>query len=267
MTKAEVLNKAAGIVKSLIKLRTPGFEELEKAYKDLGEVIALTKGLDPGEVPQDVATGIAAVIARMESFKSGYIQNDPTQQNAANKSFTLAEFGEFVKTEVEAANKEPVVAVALKRLHVLALQIAKASEPGAAIPGLNKAASIEDTTTVTVPLFTDPLQITPTDTTSSVAAAQSGAPADSITSASGGAAPAAGNAQIGSIVSQGTGTPSAGNYEASKSAGPGAALASAAATVEAATIAKGQDAFEGWPLDLARRRKSSVDFGRDSQRA
>lgn len=270
MTKAEVLKKAAGIVASLIKLRTPDFSDLEKAHKMLGDVIALTKGLEPGEVPQDVATGIKDVIDRIESFKSGYASNDPTQQNSVNKSFKLPEFAEFVKTEVEAANKETVTAVALKRLHALARQIAKASEPGSAVPALSKATSIEDTTTVTVPMFVDPAQIIPTDSTSSVAAAQSGAPAGDtgVTSASGGSAPAAGNAVDGSILSQGTGNPTAGNYEASKSAGPGTALAAAAATVEAATVAKNSETFTGWPMDLcAPRRKSSVDFGRDPQRS
>lgn len=269
MTKAEVLKMAAGIVKSLIKLRTPDFSELEKAHKDLGEIVALSKGLDPGEVPQDVATGIKDVIDRMESFRSGYASNDPTQKTV-NKSFTLAEFGEFVKSEVEAANKESVSAVALKRLHVLSRQIEKAGEQGGAVPTLNKAMSIEDTTTVTVPMFVDDAQIVPTDSTSSVAAAQSGAPAGDlgVTSASGGAAPAAGNAVNGSILSQSSGTPSAGNYEAAKSGGPGTALAAAAATVEAATVAKNGETFTGWPMDLnAPRRKSSVSFGRDPQRS
>ncbi len=285
MTKAEVLRKAAGIVSALIKLRTPAFSELAEAHKSLGALVELTKGLEPGEVPADVATGINDVINRMESFRSGYRSNDPTQKTV-NKSFTIPEFAAHLKKEIETATGETDVK-ALDRLHVLANQIAKASAPGAAVPGLNKAASVEDTTGITLPVFVDPAQIVPTDSTSSAAAAQSGAPAagSNFQAAPGGAAPAAaGNASDGSMLSQGTGNPTAGNYEASKSAGgapaavvvpavvapavPAASLDAAAAAVEAAAIAKSKTEFEGWPMDVnAAPRKSKVHFGKDPKRA
>lgn len=282
MTKAEVLRKAAGIVSALIKLRTPAFSELAEAHKALGDVVELTKGLEPGEVPADVATGINDVINRMESFRSGYRSNDPTQKTV-NKAFTIPEFAAHLKKEVETAATESDVS-ALKRLHVLSNQIAKASAEGGAVPSVNKATSVEDTTAIMLPVFVDPAQITPTDKTTSAAAAQSGAPSgDNYQAASGGGAPAvAGNASSGSILSQGTGNPTAGNYEASKSAGapaavvvapvvpatvPADALNAAAAVVEASAVAKNATAFEGWPMDMnAAPRKSKVHFGKDPKR-
>lgn len=273
LTKAEILKTSAGIVAAMIKLRTPPLSELEDAYKAFGSVVQTSKSLNPGDaVTPDIATGVNAVIERMESFRSGYCSNDPSQKKV-DKSFTLPEFTSYLQAEIAASNAETNSAKALKRLHVLAGQIESASAVGGAVPGLNKAGSMEDTSAITLPVFVDPAQIVPTDSTSPITSAQTGAPAgDSAEfSAQGGSAAVAGNASNGSIVAQSTGTPGSSNYDASKSATPlvsaSDALAAAAAVVESATVAKSEQTFDGWPLDLnAPRRKSSVHFGKDPVR-
>lgn len=270
MTKAEVLMKAAGIVSALIKSKTPDVSGLAAAHEALGKVIATTKGLSPGDaIPADIATGVNAVIERMESFRSGYVSNDPSQK-IVDKAFTVVQFAEYVKSEVDAVEAEPNKAKALKRLHGVAGQIAKAL---ADVSSLGKASSIEDTTPINLPVFVDAAQIVPTDSTTPIVAAAVGAPTTdpSFTSAQGGSAAVAGNAKGGSAVAQGSGAPGASNYDASKAATPPAPVANPADVLAAATavVEKSTSApeFEGWPLDLnAPKRKSEVHFGKDPLR-
>jgi len=273
MTKAELLRKSAGIVSALIKAKTLPFSVLEEAHKALGQIVATTKALDPGDaVTQEVACDINSVMERMESFRSGYCSNDPSQtKTVTNKSFTLPEFAVFVKTEVDGALAETTVAATLKRLHTLSGQIETGSKGVSNLPGLNKAESMEDTTVITIPVTVDPAQIIPTDKTTPAAAAQSGTPAgDSAQFSTPGGNPgpvADSHAANGSIATQGTGNPAdGGNYQASKSAPatPESTLDTVVATVEKTTAAP---AFDGWPMDVnAPKRKSDVHFGKDPLR-
>lgn len=252
MNKHDMLKKTRGIVETLIKDRTPRdvFEECRVAYVALGKAVAAAKSLAPGEaVPVQFAGSIQEVIDMLDSFRSGYASNDPSQK-VTEKSMSLAAFAAYVEKSVLAALGETSTAKVLKKLYLIKAQLDAIDTKRTTTA---KAESFEDDNTVSVPMYEDPGQIQTTSATSSVESAQAAAPAGSnYEAATSGGAPvaAASNAAPGSVVD-----------EANKNSGPADVLKNLETVISKKVV---EEEAEPWPMDMgARPSRTAVSFGRD----
>src|SRR6185369_2614209 len=156
MTKHEMLKKTRGIVETLIKEKTPRdvFDACRSAYVALGKAVAASKSLTPGEaVPVEFARSIKEVVDMLDSFRSGYASNDPSQK-ITEKSMSLNDFAAYIEKSVLAALGEDSNAKMLRKLYQI-----KAQLDGIDVSRTAKSESFEDAQTVSVPMYDDPDQI------------------------------------------------------------------------------------------------------------
>ncbi len=169
MKNADFVTVALNMTKAAISRRTPPvFATSVEAYKRLGDAIETIKGVSPeNAVPASFATSINDVIESLESFRSGYVSNNPSQQTdrlvmsldsanmkksaiKLNKTMEGPAFQQFVLGELEEAIKEPT-AKALRRLHKLGY-------------ALETAESIQDKDVVNFADGNDEMKVVPTST-------------------------------------------------------------------------------------------------------
>lgn len=285
MTNHEILKKAQAIVASLIAQKTPDLHEtLEAAGAKFAEIVAASKGLEPGQsLPAPFAQSIGQVCDYLDSFRSGYASNDASQTVAAEtaaetarnaerfgkaqgvkKGISKEKFVEHVKTTVEKAMSQKT-GECLRSLHALQDAITKSISNVESFGANTTASSFEEVAQFSVGVDMDPLQIQTTDATQSLAAAQSAAPAGSNFAA-------ADTSSAGAVAASKTvPTPTMANNQSAAPAGDsnfeavGKSFADLAASVEKNTKDSAEDI--GWTTDLncpefmTGRRK--VDFGRD----
>lgn len=164
-TKIEVLSQADKIVSAQIAHRRPPmFETLKASYEKLGDLTGVVKALrENGDgLPSEFSAGITDVIRALTSFRSGYASNDPAQAvgpGIVTKRASLAEFVNYVKTEIEKSAKEEAPE-ALARLRAVS-DVIKA--------GLDEIAKAKDgevakSEGVSVPVTNDAMQVKTTET-------------------------------------------------------------------------------------------------------
>jgi len=287
MTHIQILKKAKAIVAGLIAQKMPDAEAtFTAAHKKMGEIVAMSKGLEPGQpVPAPFAQSVAGVIEMMDSFRSGYASNDPAQTVAAEtaaetarnaerigkgaKHLTAEGFAAHVKTTVEKALAAKSNGECLSTLYGLHAAISKAITNVESFAADTTASSFEEVAQFSVGVEVDPLQVIPTDATQSLAADQTAAPAAgsnfaaSDTGSAGAVAAAKTSTDGGTIAGNQAAAPAGdSNFEA-----VGKAFSDLAATVEKSAAKDTEENDIGWTMDLnseeflTGRRK--VDFGRD----
>lgn len=289
MKNHEILTKARDIVAGVIKQKTPDVRKAcAEAYATLGGIVAMSKGLEPGNpVPTVFASSVSNVCDLLDAFRSGYASNDPSQTvavetaaetkrnaerlgKAAPKWLSKEAFVDHVaKTIAKATAARP--GECLRILHALHDAISKAVGNVESFAADTNAESFEETAQFTVGVEIDPMQIVPTDSTQSLAAAQVAAPAagSNFEAAAGGGA--------GPVVA--TKTQAAGTVAGNQVADPkpdsnfeavDKAFKSLTDTVEKSNTADDNERDIGWTMDLASEEfmsgRREIDFGRDGSK-
>lgn len=188
ISRHEVLTKTGKLVDSMISMFSRDVDPEEsctKAFEELGRLVKESRTLVAGdEVPSMFADGIQSVINRLDAFRTGFARtyeqengsvakNDvwaewkaPVALKPLTKTMTPAEFVAHVQKTVDVAQKCAEYGFVGKALE--ALRLLKAD--------IVKAASFEDTTSITVTVENDPMKIIWTEAAGTTAPAGTSRP-------------------------------------------------------------------------------------------